>query len=510
MSSRSSRAAPRSVARQAVLCLGSDSAEWYEPGPESGSGYARVPVEGPGPDALVRAAVAARKAAGGRTRQCVLVLSHGLLSQRLLKLPVLPQRELARVVHRKAAGLIDSDERQTFFATLHVEGDEEAQEAPGWLVVAMRRPDIQRLRLGLRRERLAVKRVVSLELAPLAIAWGAGEEERATIAVCVNERACGVSLLAEGRLVAHERIEGDLEQSPSLAASLVQTVRSTASYWRRVRRGEVVQRVVVLGLEPERAEVLTRALATSVPEAEVHYEPAPTGEAPGAHAGRACLLSSALLKSPFDLDLTSRLPARKSLLVAAGAVLVGLVLSLGLMLRHSTLRELGEVQARVERLVREQGGLAFDEADNQLARSELAELRARLARAQALGAWGIPYERVVGHALASLGEDAALLSLSVGPEVEGQRDYQVRAETWPEPVHATAAISSVRQRMERAPELSELYVDLASNVAANAPAAGAAAGVSWTAFSVSGLLEQAQPPLAPPPDELGGEEDEDA
>ena len=127
--------------------------------------------------------------------------------------------------------------------------------------------------------------------------------------------------------------------------SLLQSVKTTAGFWRKTRRGAGIGDVVVLGLNPDRGRLLRNAIAIAVPSSRVSCWPEPSEEEGSVEEGhpsqgRISMLEAAGLEGRFAPRLDIPLPMR-----ARNAV-VGSVLLLA-----ASLGVVGSVQSEVDERV---------------------------------------------------------------------------------------------------------------------------------------------------------------
>ncbi|MCB9913601.1 MAG: hypothetical protein H6828_00465 [Planctomycetes bacterium] len=160
-----------------------------------------------------------------------------MVHQRLVELPELGKHELTKVLARKAVQACGEPAEAPYFSA--------AQQAPPgdgkpgrWLLAAMERGLARELALGLRRRGLRTRRVTSVALGALDRAASLREEPgEGALCVLVGRRSIQISLFCDEELLTVETLEGDLLEAPQLVASLLQSIKTTAGYWRRTRRG---------------------------------------------------------------------------------------------------------------------------------------------------------------------------------------------------------------------------------------------------------------------------------
>lgn len=460
--------------RLAVLALGRAHAEWTEErwtqerGPERL--YGRAPIVHRDPAALARAALAARHAAGGAERACVVALGDGFVACRLLVVPPLPRRELARVLVRKAATQLDADESDSLFATVGAGGPDEL------VLVSLPRAATSSLLAALQRVGLAPRRLVAARLAPLAAFAAAGGDR---LVVALEPGACVISLLADGRLVRQDVLSGDPLASPAAANGLAQGIRTVAGFWRRKSRGRAIESVHLCGLPPERGSVFAASIEASLAGARVVVERADAGRAE--HAGaelasaelasavarteqasaepRADVLARCVAGGPLARDLAPRAPRRgpRAALAVLGVLAFGVLLFSAARQHMSSSRSL--LEDEITRLDATSEPLIALRARRAATRARIDALRDELAAATRLGGEGFVYEELLASALAALRGRGELEALRVAPAAGGERTVRVEGRTAADPVVAAARLVALERELCAAGVLADVRIE---------------------------------------------------
>lgn len=437
-----------------VLVLDADRAEWLHVDGNGRSSLGSVAIAGPAPVDVAAAALAAREAAGSSARRIVLALDPSMAGMRLLTTPELSRANLAAVLGRKAAAIAGCDGDDVLYAATHC--GEEGDSTPGakrevrWSVVALRRSRMREILLALRRRDITVVRVVSTQLSiPTRALELAGPGDDAIIVVGVDRRAVHVALIGGGALAMQNTLEGNFHEQPTLALGLLQEVRGIEAYWRKQSRGGQVGRVVLIGLEGERSQLLATALTTAIQGARIVRETHAHHDDP-VLAGRIGIISCARSQGGFQVDLTLPIPAPPvAIAVMAGAFLacVGVAGVVGY--AHTNGREV-EARAELSRLSLAAVDLEVLEAREAEARVRLAELGALTERNAAVLSDGWPIEELLADCLSACGPDAALTLLRAG-RWDRSRDVSFEALTSAHLFAAMQRIARVRTKLEASP-----------------------------------------------------------
>ena len=444
-----------------MLSLTALEAEWVEYAPCGGTRYARVPVEGLAPGDLAAAAVAARNAAGGQRRSCVLVLGDGLVRHGVQKLPPLARKDLERVVARKAAAECETSPGETLFSCLQLWN--RGEDSGHWTVAMIERKRMLETQLHLRSHGFKVRRVTSISTAILNRArLLTRDSDTATIVVVIGPRAVEVSLIAGDEQVSSEVLKGDFLEAGHLVASLVQSVRTLAAFWRRAKRGQEVGDICLFGLPPDRGSLLAQTLQSTLPEVDVHVEPG--ADAEEEHAGRIALLAGCFDDGPLAVDLTLRLPWRNSTILAAATLIVAVTFGSFWFTQRSLAEKRQKLAFEAARLEQcEPDLLELQEASENAGR-DLAELQRQLEQAEAVWGHEAEYEKVL-VALAGVFEGrATFLGMSLERGTDGGRNLTVNGLTTADPVRSVATIGEMERELSLMPGFQEVRIDLPSRI----------------------------------------------
>jgi hypothetical protein len=445
---------------RAVLFVDHATVEWFDATEPDAPRYCRVATGGERPADLAEAATRAVTGSGGVARPCVVALSDALARQRLVHVPELPRRALTDAFLRKAARMLDLAPEDTFFAAALVDESGLSSDAPNgvqrtWLLTAVEREWAVALRRELARRRFRVEAVRAARQAGACRAVTSGshgdaDAECATLAVTVGVRAATVALVSGERLVAQYSLDGDYLRTPSLGARLLQDVRNGASFWRRLSRGVDIGRVLVLGLDGERARTLAASIASTLSStlvAPVEWEPR-FGEAPD--AGRMELLVACLEDGPFHTDLCTALPTGRGALLARAAAAAALILAASGWIVGGTSERSAALDRETASLDGRSRELAVLEHAVAEARAHIGELELRLQRSEEALRDGLPLETLVAEAEASLGGRAQLLSVAARRDGAGGHRVEIGGRIDPEPVAMVETLRGAAGHLERA------------------------------------------------------------
>ncbi len=443
-----------------MLSLSPKVVEWYDPAGGLAA-YGRAEVEGPGNGALVAAAEAACRASGARRRPCIVSLADGLASHHLVHTPPLKKKELAFVFERRASKLLGVPKEDALFAALSAGGDGSGVKGgeDAWLLVAMKRAEMSDLRLRLRKRGFQVKRVVSGRQSVVCTARRElPDPDGAAIVVGIEPGAITITLIRGEVVVNQETIEGDFLENPSLASSLVHEVKSFAGYWKKHTRGEVLEQVAVLGLQPDRGELLSHAFETAMPGASVLLLPRDAG---GENAGRFAYFAAAASTGSLNPDLTTRIPPRRRVLVSGLVAVFGLAGVLGWHLNQRVGRELDALGHEIEQLDAAAVDLPELERENARAAAGLDALRVRLERAAAVEDYGVALEDVLLDALGAFRGRADFVDINVRPEgSSGEPVASITGRADPRPAELLSSLGLLTRDLEATRSFADVELTL--------------------------------------------------
>lgn len=457
--------------RLAVVGLSDVGVEWLEYDKSGKAHYACVSVENPDSGDYVRAVEAARKEAGGEQTRVVLALSGALAKHRLLDLPKASKRELTHVLARKAAGLTHEPDGDPLFSCIEHEGGDDDDNSH-WSLVAMGRVQASGIVYGLRKVGISVARIASEELAALDRAKDMGVEPgMGLICVAVGTNSTQVSLICEDNLYMVESLDGSLSETPQLVASLLQSVKTTAGFWRRVQRGSLVRTVAVLGLCPERSELLGSAIRIALSGARAISYPEKDDlpslgvpEGLEGQVGRISSLEACLEKGPFSPKLTFPLIPRRrtSVAVMTGALVVGAA-TFGLVQGDSSAKTTA-IRDEIAANNRVTDELRILESSRAHSIGTLRGVVGSLDRTSELLSAGVDYDSTMREVLGAFGARASILNLSVGRENEGVRDLAVKAVAEGDAVGVILNVGNLERKLNENPVIDDVRVDLPSRV----------------------------------------------
>jgi hypothetical protein len=456
----------------AVLSLSATKAEWLEHDRDGLPLYACVDVEGEGVNDFVRAAIEARRRAGGKQRRCRLALAEGLFAHRLIPLPALGKRELRAVIDRKAHGALpssDEDAPAPIFSALDVGAN--ADGTRNWLIATLEREFTTTLLIRLRRARIRVRGVVSSTLAGLRRSNEFREADgKATLVIAVSHEAVEVSLVAEDRLVGSDTLDGNLRENPQLVTGLLQVARTSAAFWRKSQRGAEVAAVHVIGMPADRGQLLAQAVGTALPGTQVYCDPVSDETRPD--AGRIALLASCTQSGPLALDVHVPLPPHR-LVAAAGLVACAGSLLLGFgIVRHVVEEPRAQLLTEIAELEGEAADLAQLERRQTEVSESMRRIEQRMGRAVQIGRSAPDYSEVMADVLGALQGRASLLSIAVTSGEGGQHELRFKAVTTASPLHALRVAREVELALAALPQLTKVVLDLPTSFDAEEEAAG--------------------------------------
>jgi len=443
---------PAELPTGTVLTIGPDRVELFHSPRKGEPIYASSELEDPAPAAVARKAFRLLREKGLRPGPCQLVVTDGMAADRIVSVPSLSAKELRRVLHRKAANLIEHSESQTHFAAVSLrdslEKNRNAEQR--WMVIAVSHGSMGSLGAHLRKRGFRVKEASWERLTLL----GALPEEqftgkpRAALVVGVEARAISLTLMHGADLVHQATLTGNLEEEPGLATVLIQEMRGLEAYWRKISRGRQLADVVLVGVGSETIDSIEPALRVAMPDVRIQrYEP--TGL-----TARANVLATALHAHPFRYDISVPQPVRKPLLTATVALSVLAAGYLGF-------DRVEVLSARAERLEKEARDLAAEmrdysqvEANYRRIQDTLQELESERARAAAIGSLGIPLEDALTQALDAFHGHGALMSLNCDGVDRGQT-VSITGTTVSEPRSSLVALQGLIDRLGQ----SSVYAD---------------------------------------------------
>lgn len=454
-----SPSAKRNLQRLPVLSISTGAVEWLDTSCDTPI-YLRAEVEETTPVRLARAAARMLRENKQRRRPCVLVLGHGMVEHRTVRIAELAPAESRRVLHRKAANLLDASLADTVYAAVPLsKNDGEGQDGSTreWFLLALRRREARALQLELRRLGLRSARVFSDRLSMVAAAATLVEKaDEAVISVGVSDETMTISLVTGGELVQTTSLLGNYAENPYLASSLLQELRGFEAFWRKRSRGSSIERVALIGFNSEQAIHLAPALHASLPGAQVETLPLAAGidDLP---VDRVSAMTAAQCGGPFQVDLALPLPPRVPRLVAA-AMLAG-VATAGVVWkgREHLLSETDRHRQAAESLrVRTAVAGKLDE-HYALIEQAMAELGAEQQRQAALSLQGVNLTALLGDTGRAFQGRADMMILKVDATAAGE-EVTISGSTEPDPGRSLESLRALERALELGPHFAEVFL----------------------------------------------------
>ena len=467
-----------------VLALSAYEAEWLPSSDEEPGARVVHDVRRPAELASVarQAWDKATRSSSGRGRSpgaCLLALGPAFVHERLIELPALPARDRREVLRRKAASLVHCGaDEVAFSASLQMKASGKG-ELDRWLILAVRRSEIEELFEALRARGFRVVRTVSTRMGPVREALSKSaprSNAEGLVVIAVEPRSTTVSLVAGSALISQSSLTGNLSAQPGLARSLMQEVRSLDIFLRKGKRARHVTEIAWVGLADGTARLLRKSLSNALPEAQVLSLIDTTSRSEssdraaerhsrqevGLDLGRRETLAACRSESGFVQDPPVRPPRRRAA-VAARFGLALLVCLLSALLLNDRLTEgLGELERALERLGREEHETRRALVQAAEAREDIESLRAQLLRADRARHGGVPFEALVEDTLAAFGDRGALASLTLDHEQAGEGGGSTMVVTgWtdPDPVRSARHVEGIAKALERRRGPSAIQVD---------------------------------------------------
>ena len=433
--------------------------EWFSGSVNEGSAWRAARLEGDSPLEVARAAIELVQGEGRRPGRCILALGRGQYEQRLLDLPRMGGKELRAVLERKAANLLGEELEDSAFVALPVSRLEQDDALLRFFLFALNRTRSRSIQDELRAQGFDIVRVVSARMSLIEVARRILPDPNAGSLVVTRERdAVSISALHEGSLV-QQAVLGDMSEDVATMASLVvQELRGLVQFWRRVRRGEDVAQLALVGFDPDVARQLEPALQACVPGSITVCTPLEeiVGLAGGLTA-RCFALDACRVTGPLQPDLGTVLPPRRRTVI--GTVLSATVVAL--MLANAGIVRLKALdrgfRERADQLRRAAGNVELLEETAIESQSALHELEAERERMRRVGSMGIDFEGLAGAVFAAFGEDASLSSLDLNPWGDVGK-VQITGTTWADPTASYEVLSLIRKRLEASPRFRDVLV----------------------------------------------------
>jgi len=474
----------RAVRQVAVLYLGRQWAEWLPSGESVELG--RAEVGGLSATDLVSAAEAACAAAGEKPGPCVVAWSEELARLGTVLLPQTGERETKQVLQRRASRFLEDGSEDVFFTATRSFASDDEKNARPWCISVLPRELAHSVHMGLRRTGFRVRGGVSLPLATINgmhAHLGGGDE--AGMVISAGHANAHVALVTGDELVNRESYSGTFGEKSSLEASLVQDVRTRASYWKKKSRGEDVKWIGIVGIDPGRAELMRNSLSVALPNTRVQCFPE---SIEGPAAVRRSVLETALHSGPFGGDLSYKLPPRRP--VFAGFLLATTALAAvpAAVVHEDLTDDLAQLQGETRQLLTHAAGLSNLEAQAERARESVEGVITRIQRHATVSTSGVPIEHLM-HVItrAFLGR-AQLLTLDMDQTPEGGTRLVVRGLTDPDPVHSARATRGIREALLADGAMDEVTVLPPGRI----PGQGDMANDDYLTFTLEALVRGAE------------------
>ncbi len=493
----SSRVRARASQRTPVLFVGPGSIEWWLDSPHDGPLGLPLHLEQPfadlRPDEVVETALATIAEQGAEPKTCILALSPELAPEAVLRLPELSPSETKEVLARRAVQVLQADPADTLYYALPLAEDANSSEETenggrAWLLYLQRRSLVLGLELELRRRGIETVRAVA---ARSAFAACAGQRckgpDQAYLFVGVEHSSTVYGLGIGDRLLLQSVLETGLgPESPTAVLSLVQELRNLGAWWRKRSRGEGLQTIVTIGLEPDLAASMEPALRAAFGAVEFDHVREPGAEAMMA---RVSTLAACRVAHPLIADWTQPLPVRTQRLALAALVstLICTLIAFGLQQRWKTKLEVADNDLAQMRYL---GGEAEQWSHSRRALSaKQLRLEAITNELELLGQRGIPLEALLTEVDRAFVGDAHLSTLTVGEDERGFR-VQISGSALGDEDRAGTVLSAV----ERSLSASKLFAARPRILPPTAlPSSGAQSDL---VFSVEALLQNRAAPSA--------------
>ena len=458
----------------AVAHVSPDVVEWVEVGP-NGVLHASVTPESSDPVELASAVHRARKEAGSKTRRCVLALGKAFAPDRILDLPrQLTKKELRGLLERKATSLLMSDEEGAAEPTALFHSwssgqmaEREGQDA-SWHLVAMDQHLVTALGLALRSRGYRVQHVAALQLAPLAAAVHLSESDgEPVLYVVFHEDRMDVGLIVEDNVLTRRSMEGNPTTNATVATGLFHELRGIAGFWRKTSRGGTIEKVVLIGLHPDRAELLSNGVGGVIGNAKVTNYPAPDDPHADRLAGRAARLLCARFTGPMSPNLQCRLPARRAV-VALTATLAGVAaFALGSRVGDDLSGTLEQVRCENTEMTSKATTLRPVDTSLQVVKKDTEILEQALERTARIGAFAPPLRRLLTESIAALPSNADLVSMRMFDAGEQDYRYELQGTIRGSSAEVLRGMRDLREVLSASELLTDVEPSLADRLPVN-------------------------------------------
>ncbi|MFT7677635.1 MAG: hypothetical protein ACI8QC_001617 [Planctomycetota bacterium] len=407
--------------RHPILFIGDGRVEWVQHGAKSASTCQSVPAASHSPRELAGLAAKLVQDCGDRPGRCILMLGGDWTTQKVINLVSMGPKDLARVLQRKATGLLGVESADAWYRAIQLCGAE--AEEKRWLICALRKSELLSLTHELKRAGFHAVRISSPRFSILT-ARGQSEVEpkskegHTRILLNVEPQGASISLLSEGSLVQQSYIAGSFDQ-PGFVATLLQELRSFEGFWRKLSRGGSMDEVLVIGLTEDAFKTLCPAINAALGNPECAIS-ANSDCATDSDARANALIVAANQADPRG-DLSPKRPPSYSLMTVCAAVAIGIGLDIGF-------RGQNRIQLERTELEQRSSALWLESRDHDRLTDELGRAQQALAvsddgveRLLAVGNASVPLADAMQDVEVSFEGFARLDSIQVSPEGKGYK-----------------------------------------------------------------------------------------
>ncbi len=447
-------------AGSAILILGNGGVEWVNhPGSEH-PGHLKGASVSMDVGALGGEAQALLNVNGMKPGACRVLLGADMISQHVVSLGTIPEKEVRSVLHRKAANLLDTELQNTVFTAVQLRD----QDGGRWLVSVIHREKLRDLRMGLESADFRVKGFVlarqSLQVR-VQERLPSLEEGDAVILVGLEADSVAISLLANGGLVQQTVVPGRFDLQTPVASTVLQELRSFESYWRRQSRGGAITHVVGSGLTKDQADHLVLAMHAALPTAKFQ---AAEGEMPReeglARVGYLALCAGSRAQS---CDFTLPTPPRRSALIAVTCGVLALGAYLGQEARLQIIDSRASVEVRIMGLESDVSTHSEVEEDLGAVQNAQGELDSHRTRVQKIAGVGVSGREWLDFVQSTFSGRARLDALYID-DTGGQESLSVSGSVPVDPLQSVELLSAIAASWQQNPVLGHYRVQLPNAV----------------------------------------------
>ncbi len=403
---------------------------------------------------------------GSRRSALKLALGPGWVTTATIDLPPMPRKELALVLARRAAKLtnLEAGDLQFRARVLGPVGNlEQDGKEIRYLLAATSRARIEPLRSELARRGKTVESVLPACLARLSYACHKLADEasfarqRSAIVIDIGPRSVVTSLISGELLLSQTVLDGDFSRVPTLPLAILQELKNLDAFHRKVRRGEGVSCVFVLGMPEARARLFESVMKSSLAAAAAIFEPAHQGDVEASVFQELSLLS-AVHEGPFSLELKAPIPLGRRERTVLG---VGVSLS-ALVIAAVTVGRVDEAQQRVraQQARAEQLAVGVEDLDvaDRAFEQAVIDLEDQVTRLSAVGDVGFDPGVTLSRIGACIPAELLPTSLSVTSS-EALGEVRISGRVDPDPVRAFRSLERLRTGLEALPEIEGVEVE---------------------------------------------------